>query len=132
MSFFDKFRKPKPAPAPNPPQDSLPGLCWVIAYFILPHYAFKDCDKLVKLFVESPETAGPFFYFMACQAQKIEPTKENGLRFRIHQGQFDGANDYYALEYPKPPLVDLSHADPANIPPDQMPVLAPYFSVVVR
>lgn len=138
MSFLDKFRKSKPT-SPTP-QACLPGICWSIAYVILPHYAFEDCDKFVSICMnrvftttsEALDPAGMFFYFMGCQAHKVAPTKEDGFRFRVHHGPLDDARDYYVLEYPPPPPLDLTHIDPTTLTPEQRPVLAPYFSVVVR
>ncbi len=133
MGLFDKFRnRNNEAPATPPAQSSLPSLCYGIAYFILPHYAFQDCDKLTTMFVDTPTSAGPFFYFMGCQMRKTKPVREDATRFRVHHGGLDGAHDYFVLEYPTPPPVDLSRTDPTQLPPEQMPVLAPYFSAVVR
>jgi hypothetical protein len=126
MGLFDWFRKPKPAV-------SLPQLCYDVAYFILPHYAFRDLDKLADLCLSTPTAAGPFFYVMAAQARKVEPDSEDAKRFRWHYGQLDEGREYFALEYPVPPPVDMS-----DVPIEQMLgggakfVLAPHFSAVLR
>src|ERR1041385_5189045 len=92
MGLFDWFRKPKPAVP-------LPQLCYDIAYFILPHYAFRDLAKLADLCLNTPTLAGPFFYVLAAQARKVEPDTEDARRFRWHHGQLDEAHEYFALEY---------------------------------
>jgi hypothetical protein len=133
MSLFDRFRKRKEKPKTAPPDPaSLPSLSYVVAYFILPHYAFQQCDKLVSMFRDTPESTGPFFYFMGCQMEKTAPVEEDGRQFRAHHGALDESQDYYLLEYPVPPPVDLSGIDPAKFDPEQMPVLAPWFSAMVR
>ena len=133
MGLFDRFRKRNDEPQATPPsQSSLPCICYGIAYLVLPHYAFNDCDKLVTMFTDTPTSAGPFFYVMGCQVQKTEPVHEDALRFRAHYGELDGAHDYFVLEYPTPPPVDLSGTDPSQMPPERLPVLAPYFSAIIR
>ena len=126
MGLLDWFRKPKPAVP-------LPQLCYDVAYFILPHYAFKDLGKLVDLCLKTPTAAGPFFYIMAAQARKVEPVTEVANRFRWHHGQLSESREYFALEYPTPPPVDIS-----DVPMEQMVgggglfVLAPHFSAIIR
>src|SRR5688572_2334684 len=101
MGLFDKFRKRNDERAAAPSSESsLPSICYGVAYFVLPHYAFKDCDKLTGMFTDTPTSAGPFFYLMGCQVQEIEPVHEDALRFRVHHGQLDSAHDYFVLEYP--------------------------------
>jgi hypothetical protein len=133
MGLFDRFRKRNDEPAVTPPsQSSLPSICYGIAYLVLPHYAYKDCAKLASMFTDTPTSAGPFFYLMGCQVQKTEPIHENASRFQAHHGELDGTHEYFVLEYPTPPPVDLSGTDPTQLPPGRMPVLAPYFSAIVR
>jgi hypothetical protein len=126
MSLFDWFRKPKPAVP-------LAQLCYDVAYFILPHYGFRDLAKLADLCLNTPTAAGPFFYVMAAQARKVEPDAEDARRFRWHHGQLDEGREYFALEYPAPPPVDLS-----DLPIEQVIggaarfVLAPHFSAIIR
>jgi hypothetical protein len=133
MGLFDRFRKRNDEPLPTPAsQRSLPSICYGVAYFVLPHYAFKDCDKLASMFRDTPTSAGPFFYLMGCQVQKTEPVHEDAPRLRAHHGDFDATHDYFVLEYPTPPPVDLSGTDPTRLPAEQLPVLAPYFSAIVR
>jgi hypothetical protein len=110
----------------------LPSLCYGIAYFALPHFAFKDCDRLTAMFVEAPESVGPFLYSMACQVQKTEPVQAEGRQLRAHRGELDAAHEYFVLEYPSPPPFALPQTALTQSPPDHMPVLAPYFSAILR
>jgi hypothetical protein len=120
MGLFDLFRKPKPTVP-------LPQLCYDVAYFILPHYAYNDLPKLAEMCLNTPTTAGPFFYVMACQARESEPVLADGQRFRWHHGELTEGVEYFVLEYPTPPPADLSRAAPEGLP-----VLAPHFSAVLR
>ena len=134
MGLFDRFRKPSDKPQAVTPANpsTLPFLCYGIAYFVLPHYAFNDCDKLVELFQNTPTAAGPFYYLMGCSMRKIEPNHDDAQRFRAHHGDLNGTHDYFILEYPTPPPVDFSGVDILKLPPEQMPVLAPYLSAIIR
>ncbi len=111
----------------------LPQLCYDVAYFILPHYAFQDLDRARRPCVNTPNAAGPFFYIMAAQTRKVEPDAEDAKRFRWHHGQLGDGREYFALEYPTPPPVDMS-----DVPIEQMVggctkfVLAPHFSAIIR
>src|SRR5262249_2172770 len=126
MGLFDFFRKPKQTVP-------LPQLCYDVAYFILPHYAFNDVAKVADLCANTPATAGPFFYVMACQFRKVEPSTEDAQRFRWHHGALDEAREYYALEYPVPPPIDLSDASAEQLLSASTPfVLAPHFSAIIR
>lgn len=133
MGLFDIFRKRKDEPvAAASPQTLLPSICYSIAYFVLPHYAFNDREKLIGMFTDTPASVGPFFYLMGCQMQKVEPVSDDAPLFLPHHGQFDSVHDYFILEYPTPPPIDLSGIDVTKLEEDQLPVLAPYFSAVVR
>jgi hypothetical protein len=133
MGLFDRFKERKDEPAATPSRpSSLPSICYGIAYFLLPHYVFKDCDKLTRIFTDTPASVGPFFYLMGCQVQKIEPVHEDARQFRVHHGQLDSVHDYFVLEYPKPPPFQISNIDPTQSPPERMSVLAPHFSAVLR
>lgn len=69
---------------------------------------------------------------MVCQVAKITPVEEDGRRFRAHHGALDDARAYFVVEYPAPPPVDFSGIDPEQCRPEELPVLAPWFSAVVR
>jgi hypothetical protein len=125
MGLFDWFRKPKPIVP-------LPQLCYDVAYFILPHYAFRDLGKLTDLCVNTPAMAGPFFYVMAAQSRKVEPDMEDGKRFRWHHGHLSEGREYFALEYPTPPPVDMSDVPIEQVVRGGAPfVLAPYFTAII-
>ncbi len=133
MGLFDILRKRKGEPVAAPtPQASLPSICYSIAYFVLPHYTFNDREKLTGMFTDTPNSVGPFFYLMGCQVQKVEPDTDDAQGFRSHYGQLDNAHDYFILEYPTPPPIDLSGIDITKLGEEQLPVLAPYLSAIVR
>jgi hypothetical protein len=126
MGLFDWFRKPKPAVP-------LPQLCYDVAYFVLPHYAFNDLAKLADLCLNTPSAAGPFFYVMAAQMRKAEADTDDAKRFRWHHGQLGDGREYFVLEYPTPPPVDLSDAAIEQIVGGGTKfVLAPHFSAILR
>lgn len=127
MGLFDWFRKPKPAVP-------LPQLCYDVAYFVLPHYAFNDLAKLTDLCLNTPTAAGPFFYVMAAQMRMVEPDTADAKRFRWHHGPLGDGREYFALEYPPPPPVDLSDVSVEQMAGGGGPkvVLAPHFSAVLR
>lgn len=127
MGLFDIFRNR------NDRQTvSLPRICYEIAYTALPYAAYNNCENLVKSFTDGPIPVGTYFYVTVCQALKIKVDREDAKRFREHFGELDEARDYFVLEYPAPPPVDLTNVDLSQLPREQMPVLAPYFSAVVR
>ncbi len=126
MGLLDRFRKPKPSVP-------LVQLCYDVAYFVLPHYAYDEIAKVADLCSNTPTAAGPFFYLMACQMRKVEPIIEDAMRFRCHQGQLREGQEYYALEYPSPPSVDLSDLSLDELSnAGSPPVLAPYFSAIIH
>ncbi len=112
------------------------AVCWAgspaaTAYTAMPYSAYNDCDNLIKKLTEGLPV-GAFFYITVCQALKINIIREDAKRFREYFGKLDDARDYFVLEYPTPPPVDLSGVDLGSMPPEKRPVLAPYFSTVVR
>jgi hypothetical protein len=134
MGLFDWFRrsKPKPPAAQSKVSEevSLPQLCYDVAYFVLPHYAYHDLPKLADLCRNQPNAAGPFYYVMACLSRKVEPDIEAGKRFRWHHGTRDDGWEYFVLEYPVPPPIDLSGIDVEDFAAGPVLVLAPHFSAV--
>lgn len=115
------------------PSVSLPQLCYDIAYFILPGYAYGDVAKVADLCLNTPDAAGPFFYVMACVARKSEPVIEDAKRLRWHHGQLGETAEFFVLEYPAPPPINLTEADIDKVLNASEPlVLAPYFSAIVR
>lgn len=126
MGLFDIFRKPKPVVP-------LEQLCYDVAYFLLPHYVYNDVQKIIDLCLSTPTAAGPFFYVMACQMRKVEPVMEDAPRFRWHRGDLGRNREFYVLEYPTPPPVDMSQVSPEEIVSGEAAfVLAPHFSGVIR
>src|SRR5215475_4483375 len=105
----------QPGNTPPPQVYYLPSTCYLIAYRLLPYSVFKDLEKLIKMFTDTPPWVGPFFYLMACQAMKHQPINEDARRLRAHHGELDGERDYFVLEYPAP-----SEPDPngrMSVPP---------------
>ncbi len=127
MGLFDWLNKPKTPTIP------LAQLCYDVAYFILPHYAFKDSDRLTDLILNAPTAANPFLYVMAAQARTVEPDTADAKLFRWHHGQLNTKREYFTLEYPVPSPIDMS-----DMPLEQMfksenkIVLAPHFSAIIR
>lgn len=122
---------PRPG-EPNPPTVSLPQLCYDVAYFILPHYAFNDSEKVAHLCQNTPNTAGPFFYVMAAVRRQMEPDVDHARLFRWHHGRLDDEREYFALEYPVPPPIDLSDTPIEQMFSGPKFVLAPHFSAIIR
>ena len=117
----------------NPAAVSLPQLCYDVAYFILPHFAFNDLAKLVDLCTASPGAAGAYYYVMAALARKMEPDADHARRFLWHVGELRPGQDYLALEYPEPPPIDLMNPPFDQLTEGAQPiVLAPHFSAIVR
>jgi hypothetical protein len=126
MKLFDRFRKPKPGVP-------LPQICYDVAYFVLPHYAYNEPSRVVDLCFNTPTAAGPYFYVMACQMRKIEPVIEDAGRFRWHHGRLHDGREYHVLEYPSPPPIDLADMSPEELlKAGSPPVLAPHFSAIIR
>jgi hypothetical protein len=111
---------------------SLPQLCYDVAYFVLPHYAHKEPQKIIELCQKTPQVAGPFFYLMACLGRKVEPDIETGKRFCWTHDALAPGFDYFVLTYPTPPPLDLSDAIDSELLSAGGLVLAPYFSALIR
>src|SRR5438876_2793696 len=111
------FKKSKTSAGPQASGQipSLEELSYAVAYFVLPHYAFKDLDKAVEMWTKTPSSTGPFFFLMACQMRKVEPDVNQATEFRSRHGDLSGIGRYYLLEHPKPAAVDLSARDPMEI-----------------
>jgi hypothetical protein len=129
------FKKSKTwiAPPASNNSPSFEELSYAVAYFVLPHYAFKDLNKAVEMWTKTPSATGPFFYLMACQIRKVEPDDNRATEFRSRHGNLPGIGHFYLLEYPKPAAIDLSDRDPIElVEHGESFVLAPYFSVIVQ
>ena len=126
MGLFNWFKK-------RPPSIPLPQLCYDVAYFVLPHYAYHDLAKVADLCLKTPSAAGPFFYVMACQGRKVEPVIDDAKRFTWHHGELGGGREYFILEYPVPPPVDMSGVAVEELmSAAKVFVLAPHFSAILR
>jgi hypothetical protein len=63
---------------------------------------------------------------MACQMRKVEPDLGDAKRFLWHHGELNDAQEYFVLEFPTPPAVDISVRGTGEF------VLAPHFCAIVR
>jgi hypothetical protein len=117
VGIFDFFRsKPAPKQAPR----SFVGLCYDMAYFVLPPIAHGDIAQVHQLWTESATFAGGFLFFSAGQRQGMNMSAlEDGSRFISHHGKLDASRTYYVLEFPAPPPFASE-----NIP-------APHFTAIV-
>lgn len=119
MGILDRFRKRRV---------QLTQLCYDAAYC----YAYKDLAKILEI-VSWPTAGGPWVYVMACGMHEQDPDDDEAMQFRWHTGSAPGGLEYWVLQYPKPPAVDLSDVDPKDIASGRYTaVLAPYFSAIVR
>lgn len=106
--------------------------CYRMAYFILPPYVYNQPDKIVQELQSGPMGA-MFFYALTCSVIGKEPEKEALAQFAAHTGTLDEEHDFYIIEYPTPPSVNLMDDDAeAMIAQMQNIVLAPYFSAMIR
>ncbi|HTL53859.1 MAG TPA: hypothetical protein VL860_14895, partial [Planctomycetota bacterium] len=133
MGFINPKEQEKPETGPTmrkPGDADIWQISHAMAYFVLPHFAFKSLQKMIDLWIQSPRTCPTFFYLTTCQLKKAESVTEEATKFHAHTGKLTEKYDFYMMEHPKPPPVDLS-----NLTPEQLAVvgpktvLAPYFSV---
>jgi hypothetical protein len=128
MGIFDSFQKTEQNDnSQDRSQDNsplaLPVLCYRTAYFVLPQLLFSDAERVVGYFTENEYPAGPFLYVLATRVLEIEGNREDALSFHTHTVELSDGVACYILEYPTPPAVDLTQ---------RPPVLAPYFSAILR
>lgn len=110
----------------------LPQISYSVAYRVLPYYAFQSLGKATEVWTKTPTAAGPFFYLMACQMAQLKPVPEDARRYSASHGTFDD-HDYYLMEFPVPPPVDLSGTDPVALAAEGTSiVLAPHFSIILE
>ena len=112
-----------------PQQVSLPEISYVVAYFVLPRYAYTRLEKIEELYQTNPLTAGPFFYAMACNMRRVTPNRPDAEQFSWQIGALDEQTDFFVMVHPTPPPVDFSSFNPDDL---KMPVLASYFSGIFR
>jgi hypothetical protein len=113
-------------------QNKRAALTYATAYIVVPRYAFHETDRFTSDFVKAPDLTAKFFYVLACQAHQDEPNPEDADRVHGLTGLLDDRHDYYLIEYPAFPPVDLMTTGGPPLPDEAGPyVLAPYFSAVV-
>lgn len=111
---------------------NLPQISYWVAYHVLPHYAFQAVEKAIDTWTKAPTSAGPYYYLIACQMAELEPVPEDARLYSAVSGVL-GDYDYYLMEFPTPPPVDMSGTDPVTLMQQGAGiVLAPYFSIILR
>jgi hypothetical protein len=111
---------------------SLPRIAYRVAYQILPHFNFQALEKIIEMWTNTPASAGSYYYLMACKMDKLEPVGDDARKFAVASGLL-GLFDYYLMEYPVPPPVDISGIDRTTLfQKGAGMVLAPHFSISLR
>ena len=114
--------------------DETAQTCYRMAYALLPRYVFNQPDKVVSELSQGLMGA-LFFYVLECTVEEKEPDMEVVSEFSAHTGDLDEKRDYYIIQYPSPPpvnLPDIDHIDPEKIMDEvERIVLAPYFSAMI-
>lgn len=128
MAWFKSKKQNQPEPEEV---FDLPQLCYDVAYFVLPHYAHNNIEKITSLCLESPTAAGPYFYLMACQVRGVEPEIEHAKAFNWQHGYLSGGREYFVLVYPKSESITMPSMSVEELLSRNTPVLIPYFSAVV-
>jgi hypothetical protein len=114
----------------QPSQDvSLAEISYIVAYFVLPRYAYTRLEKIEELYQNNPVTAGPFFYAMACNMRKVTPNRADADQFSWKVGELDDQTDFFVMLHPEPAPVDFSSSSSDDV---KLPVLPPYFSGIFR
>ena len=104
--------------------------CYTMAYFVLPPYVFGDTKSFVGNLSRSSSGAR-VYYVMASFRNRREPRTE--LSFPVHLGNLDADTHYCIIEYPTPPVVDLSDLSLEEMFTQAGKVVqAPYFSAIVQ
>ncbi len=123
MGLLDLFR--------NPPADGssseLPRICYAAAYYVLPHLAFSEVEIVIEHWDAEPAKACEVIYALACKIRNLPVNPADSRKLRMHAGALDESRRYYVVEYPNPPPFD-----PTTFTPARPPVLAPYFSAIIR
>lgn len=106
-------------------------LCYQTAYFLIPQFLFEEPARFAERFAE-PDLAARLFYLMNCSLQHREPVEEDVCALKGHVGQFNDDLDYFIVEYPPFPPVDLGECSPEDfMQRAEKIVLAPYFSAAL-
>jgi hypothetical protein len=108
------------------------SLCYAMAYFALPSHVFQESERVLRELSTTPELTAKLLYQLTCKAREKEPHPGDANAFAVHSGVLNERYDYYLIEYPAFPPVDVG-----NVPTEQAVqrmhhvVLAPYFSAIV-
>lgn len=134
MRLFDFFKKPK-SNRPEVPAftKELAPVSYAIAYFVLPNGVFREPENYIAIWNDPVAPAGGVFYEMGCQFHGADVVPERAALYKASCGKFDDSTDFYLLEYPAPPPLDFSRLFPGKKTSEaEVPVLAPYFSAMLR
>jgi hypothetical protein len=99
--FFDYFRKQAN------PDESLYELCYLSAYDALPTAFQRAPMEFWSTYSRAVQPAYAW-YLQMCLLTGAQPSRYDGATFRWHQGHLENGRGYLVLEYPEPPLVELS------------------------
>ena len=108
------------------------SLCYATAYFAIPHYVFKEPQKVLDDFAKDPGFRAKFFYAVACKMDDSERHEEDVRAITANSVALSNGFNAYIIGYPKFPAPDLS-----SVPENELVrairnvVLAPYFSAIV-
>lgn len=108
-------------------------LCYDIAYFLLPQYAYHRLDELAEMVRKAPRVAGLNLFVRAVMARKAKVRPEDAEGLRWHVGMLMDGLEHFILEYPPPPPFDLSEDEfIERMQSGSPPVLAPHFSAILH
>jgi hypothetical protein len=107
-------------------------VAYYAAYTLVPRYA-SDRDQLVGDFAEAPDLTAIRWYIEAAKMLGRVADRDDVAQLRGHTGRLDADRDYYLIEYPRFPAVDLlASLDAGGLPAGTGAyVLAPYFSAAL-
>jgi len=105
----------------------LPRISYIVAYRVLPHFAFEGVEKAIEIWTQKLKSAGPFYYLLGCKTAEVEPLPADAIQFNATAGSL-GDYEYYLMQYPTPPPVNLAEL----LKKDKASILAPYFSIILR
>jgi hypothetical protein len=108
---------------------SIVQICHTIAYTIFPNRVYTDLEGVKKLWAEEG-LSGPFLYSAACRILKSPANATDATSFRTLTGKLDDGQEYYLLQFPPPPPIDLAQIRPESLPNVSI-VLAPFLSVAL-
>lgn len=134
MNFLRKLLRPF-LPRRQQAPVTLAQLSYVMAYRVLPEYAFAERHDLKMWSVT--KACGPFFYLMtlgmAFGKRPEEADTELGLKFHWHTGRLEDGRSYFLMEYPLTPehAQNLSEKEFLQAAMAGKCVLPPYFSAMV-